>query len=55
MAYVNVHVSRLLKEELAWVIDKWLRIIVNTMLFKTIILLKFYKIKPFFNIVCVAM
>ena len=31
MAYVNVHVSRHLKEELAWAIDKWLRVISNIM------------------------
>ena len=31
-----VHVSRHLKEELAWAIDKWLRVISNTMLFKTV-------------------
>ena len=35
VAYVNVHVSRRLKEELAWVIDKRLRAISNKMLFKT--------------------
>ena len=33
---MNVHVSRHLKEELAWAIDKWLRVISNTMLFKTV-------------------
>ena len=37
MAYVNVRISMLLKEELAWVIDKQLQIIINTMLFKTVI------------------
>ena len=37
VAYVNVHVSRCLKEELSWAIDKWLRLIINTMLFKTVI------------------
>ena len=26
---MNVHVSRRLKKELAWVIDKWLRVIDN--------------------------
>ena len=30
--YVNVRVSRHLKEELAWVIDKWLWAISNKML-----------------------
>ena len=37
VAYVNIRVSRRLKEELAWVIDKWLRAISNKMLFKTIV------------------
>ena len=37
MAYVNVHTSRGLKEELAWAIDKRLWLITNTMLFKTVI------------------
>ena len=34
--YVSVRVSRRLKEELAWVIDKRLRDISNKMLFKTV-------------------
>ena len=29
VAYVNVHVSKSLKEELAWAIDKWLRVVSN--------------------------
>ena len=29
VAYMNVHVSRLLKEELAWAIDKWYQVISN--------------------------
>ena len=33
VAYVNVRVSRHLKEELAWVIDKRLRVLSNKMLF----------------------
>ena len=37
VAYVNVPVLRYLKEELDWVIDKWLWVISNTMLFKTVI------------------
>ena len=37
MAYVNVHVSKSLKEELAWAIDKRLRVVSNKMLFKTLI------------------
>ena len=39
-AHVNVHVSRRLKEELAWAIDKWLWVISNLVLFKTAIPLK---------------
>ena len=39
MAYVGVHILRLLKEGLAWITDKWLRVISN-MLFKTVIPLK---------------
>ena len=37
VAYVNVRVSRRLKEELAWTIDKRLRVVSNKMLFKTVI------------------
>ena len=37
MAYVNIRVSRRLKEELAWGIDKRLRVISNKMLFKTVV------------------
>ena len=37
---MNVRVSRRLKEELAWAIDKWLRLIINKMLFKTVIPLR---------------
>ena len=44
MAYVNVCISRDLKEELAWVIDEWLWVISNKMLFKTVIPIR---IKPF--------
>ena len=40
VAYVNVHVWRCLKEELSWAIDKRLRFIINTMLFKTVIPLR---------------
>ena len=32
MAYVNLHVSRHLKEELGWAIDKRLQLIINKML-----------------------
>ena len=37
VAYVNLHVSRHLKEELAWVIDKRLRVISNKILCKTVV------------------
>ena len=37
---MDVHILRRLKEELAWVIDKWLRAISNKMLFKTAVALK---------------
>ena len=31
--YVNVRISKSLKEELAWAIDKWLRAVSNKILF----------------------
>ena len=37
---MNVCVLRHLKEELAWAIDKWLQLIINKMLFKTVIPLR---------------
>ena len=37
VAYVNIHVSRHLKEELTWAIDEWLHVISNTMSFKAVI------------------
>ena len=40
VVYVNIHVSRHLKEELAWAIDKWFQRIINAMLFKTAIPLR---------------
>ena len=40
VAYVNVLISKRLKEELAWVIDKQLRAISNKMLFKTVVPLR---------------
>ena len=40
VAYVNIRVLRHLKEELSWAIDKRLRLIVNTVLFKTVIPLR---------------
>ena len=40
VVYVNVHISRGLKEELAWAIDKRLQLIINIMLIKTVIPLR---------------
>ena len=40
LTYVNVHISRRLKEELAWTIDKQLWLIINTVLFETVIPLR---------------
>ena len=40
MAYMNVCVSRHLKEELGWAMDKQLQLIINKMLFKTVIPLR---------------
>ena len=40
VAYVNLRVSRCLKEELVWVIGKWLWVISNKMLFKTVVPLR---------------
>ena len=40
VAYVNVRVSRRLKEELIWATDKWLRLIINKMLVKIVIPLR---------------
>ena len=52
MALVNVHISRHLKEEqLSWAIDKRLQLIINTMLFKTVIATsKNLKNKAIFNL-----
>ena len=50
----GVRVSRLLKEELAKVIDKRLQVISYILLFKTVIPLRKQRIKPS-NIVCIAM
>ena len=47
VVYVNVHVSKRLKEELAWAIDKWLWAISNKMLLKTVIPLRIYRINHF--------
>ena len=58
VACMNVRVSRHLKQELAWAIDKWLRVISNPMLFKTVIYTtKNLKNKPFYienTILCIA-
>ena len=43
--YVNVRISKSLKEELAWAIDKWLQLISNKMLFKIVIPLRNQRIK----------
>ena len=40
VAFVNVRVSRGLKQELAWVIDKRLLAVSNKMLFKTVVPLR---------------
>ena len=40
MVYVNICVSRRLKEELAWAIDKWVHVIGNIMLYETVIPLR---------------
>ena len=40
VVYVNVRVSRPLKEELTWFIDKRLQVISNKMLFKTVVPLR---------------
>ena len=47
MAYVNIRVLRLLKEELAWVINKWLQVISNKMLFITVVPLRNQRINRF--------
>ena len=36
----DVRISRCLNEELSWAIDKQLRLIINAMLFKTVILVR---------------
>ena len=52
---MSVQVARCLKEELALAIDKWLWIIGNIMLFKTIIPLKNKAVLSLNNIVHVAL
>ena len=51
---MNVPILTCLKEELSWAIDKWLRLVINTMLFKTVISLKNKAVFNLKNIVCVA-
>ena len=46
VARVGVLASRRLKEELTWATDKWLQVISNIMLFKTVIPLRNKRIKP---------
>ena len=50
MAYVNICVLRHLKEELAWVIDKRLRVISNKMLFQNSCTTKKLKNKAVLNL-----
>ena len=45
VAYVNVCKLRHLKEELAWCIDKWLWVISDKTIFKTVIPRKLKKLK----------
>ena len=40
VAYMYVRVSKHLKEELTWAIDKWLQVISDKILFKTVIPLR---------------
>ena len=42
-----VRISILLKEKVAWATDKWIRIISNIMLYKTVMTLRNYRIQPF--------
>ena len=49
MGYMNVHISRHLKEKLAWAIDERLQVISYIMSFKTVICTT-KKIKPFYRI-----
>ena len=59
MIYIGIRISRCVKEELAWVTDKWLHVISIGMLFKTVIYatkeLKSKAILCLNNIVCAAM
>ena len=49
VVYVNVHISRGLKEELAWAIDKQLQLIINTLLFKIVIPLRIAMSQDFYK------
>ena len=49
MAYMNIHVSRHLKEELAWAIGKWLWVISNTNVIKNSYTIKNLKNKAVLN------
>ena len=58
MVYMNVNVSRHLKEDVSWAIDKQLKLIINTMFFQNSYTTKNLKIKPYLilnNIVCISM
>ena len=52
---VDIYVWSHLKEELAWAIDKRLRVISTIMLFKNSKNTKELRIKPQNNIVCIGM
>ena len=47
MVDVDIRVSNHLKEVLTWAAGKRLRAIITIMLFKTVIILRSYRIKPF--------
>ena len=55
MACVGVHVSRRLKEKLAWATDKRLQVISNIMFSLTTKKLKNKVVLSIFNIVCIGM
>ena len=40
VAYMNIRILRCLKEELSWAIDKGLRLLINIVLFKTVVPLR---------------
>ena len=49
VAYMSIHVSRHLKEELAWAIGKWLWVISNTNVIKNSYTIKNLKNKAVLN------